>query len=116
MSDFLGLILLVFALLFAPLLSVAEEGAQALGLGEQRSVPVDAGTRFSLGNPEVIQVKSVQVSGGKSLLLVKGKSQGYSDLILLSDGGVRRTLAFRVVSKRQAAVAGDGKLLFSPSS
>jgi Flp pilus assembly secretin CpaC len=74
---------------------------------------VDPGTRFSLGNPEVIQVKSTQVSGGKSLLLVKGKSIGYSDLILLNSTGVQKTMAFRVVSKRQAALAKDGQYLLA---
>ncbi len=92
------------------------EPAQTLGVGEQTSFSVDPGTRFSPGNPEVIQVKSTQISGGKSLLLVKGKSQGYSDLILLVDSGVRRTMAFRVVSKKQAAVAKDGQsMLAAPS-
>ncbi len=91
------------------------ESGQTLSLGEQASFPVDPGTRFSVGNPEVIQVKSTQITGGKSLLLVKGKSQGYSDLIFLGDNGVRKTLAFRVVSKRQAALAKDGqKLLAAP--
>lgn len=88
--------------------SLAEEPI-ALSVGEQTTVAVDPGSRFSLGNPEVIQVKSTQISGGKSLLLVKGKSQGYSDLILLGDSGIRRVMAFRVVSKRQGAMARDGR-------
>ncbi|MGZ3704694.1 MAG: BON domain-containing protein [Bdellovibrionota bacterium] len=94
----------------------ATEAAQSLGLGELTSIPVEAGTRFSVGNSDVIQVKTTQIAGGRSLLLVKGKSQGYSDLILLGEKGERRTMPFRVVSKRQAALAGDGKAIFSPAS
>lgn len=106
----------VFQFLFLPWSAGGAELAQALGIGEQTSFPVDPGTRFSLGNPEVIQVRATQIAGGKSLLLVKGKSQGYSDLILLGESGVRRTLAFRVVSKRQAAVAKDGEAMLSSPS
>jgi Flp pilus assembly secretin CpaC len=101
-------VLMVFIL---PLLARAEE-AQPLGLGELTSVSVEPGTRFSVGNPEVIQVKATQ-AGEKSLLLVKGKAQGYSDLILLGEKGEKRKVSFRVVSKRQAALGGDGKSMFS---
>lgn len=103
---------LLLPALLLPAGSRAEE-PRTITLGEQTSISVDPGARFSLGNPEVIQVKSTQIAGGKSLLLVKGKSQGYSDLILLGDSGIRRTLAFRVVSKRQGAVAKDGQALLS---
>jgi len=107
-------VLLLFAALCEA--SPGAESAQSISLGEQASYPVDPGTRFSVGNPEVIQVKSTQIAGGRSLLLVKGKSQGYSDLILLGDSGVRKTLAFRVVSKKQAALAKDGQnLLAAPN-
>ncbi len=92
------------------------EPAQTLGLGEQKSFPVEPGTRFSLGNSEVIQVRPTQLGGGKSLLLVKGKSQGYSDLILIGPGSTPRTMAFRVVSKRQAAVVKDGESLLNAPS
>lgn len=75
--------------------------AKRIAVGEQASLAVEAGTRFSVGNGEVIQVHPTQIAGGKSLLLVKGKSQGYSDLILLEAGGARHSVAFRVVSKRE---------------
>jgi Flp pilus assembly secretin CpaC len=104
-------ILPVLMVLFLSIFAHAEE-AKPLGLGELLSVSVEPGTRFSVGNPEVIQVKATQ-AGEKSLLLVKGKAQGYSDLILLGEKGEKRTVSFRVVSKRQAALGGDGKSLFT---
>lgn len=104
---------LLTPVLFSIALPAFAEEARTLSLGEQASLTVDAGTRFSIGNTEVLQVKATQVAGGRSLLLVKGKSQGYSDLILLSDGGVRTSLAFRVVSKRQGALAKDGQSLLA---
>jgi pilus assembly protein CpaC len=90
------------------------EEAIALAIGEQRSFPVEQGARFSVGNPEVIQVKATQLSEG-TILIVKGRRQGYSDLVLIGERGVKRTIAFRVVTKRQAALAGDGKTLFRNS-
>lgn len=107
---------IVLGSLFAAAVEAKEDpGApQTLSIGAQTSVPVEAGTRFSIGNASVLQVKATQIEGGKSLLLVKGKSQGYSDLILLGDGGIRRTLAFRVVSKKQESLAKDGAALLSP--
>lgn len=104
-------ILIAFCLLLAPPLHA--ENARTLSLGEQASLSVEPGTRFSVGNAEVIQVKATQLPGGRSLLLVKGKSQGYSDLILLADSGEKTSLAFRVVSKRQGALAKDGHRLLS---
>jgi pilus assembly protein CpaC len=108
-------VLSVFLLFLFPVLP-ALGAEQALGLGEQFTLSVEPGTRFSVGNPEVIQVKSTQISGGKSILIVKGKSQGYSDLILIEGQGARRNLGFRVVSKRQAAMVHDGAGLFSGAS
>lgn len=105
---------LVFLYLFC-LNAGADFQAIPLAIGEQKSFPVDAGTRYSLGNPEVIQVK-VAHSGGGSLLLVKGKSQGYSDLLLISDSAPQKSLAFRVVSKKQQALATEGGQAFSASS
>jgi Flp pilus assembly secretin CpaC len=93
----------------------AEPSAISLAIGEQRSFPVEEGTRFSVGNPEVIQVKATQLANSGTILLVKGKAQGYSDLALLGDQGLKKTIAFRVVSKKQAAFVGDGKRLFSDS-
>jgi pilus assembly protein CpaC len=118
MSFFLRFLLPLF--LFAPAGAWAGaragEAPEALGIGEQTTLTVEPGTRFSVGNGEVIQVRATQIGGGKSLLLVKGKSQGYSDLMLLDAQGGRRALAFRVVSKRQAALASDGKAIFSEAS
>ena len=89
-----------------------EPSALSLAIGEQRSFPVEEGTRFSVGNPEVIQVKATQLANSGTILLVKGKAQGYSDLALIGDQGLKKTIAFRVVSKKQAAFVGDGKRLF----
>ena len=77
-------ILLLSLFLLAQTSFAAE--AQTLGLGELTSLPVNANTRFSVGNGEVIQVRATH-AGEHSLLLVKGKSQGYSDLILLEEKG-----------------------------
>ena len=104
-------LLLAFCILLGA--NLRAENARTLSLGEQASLSVEPGTRFSVGNSEVIQVKSTQLPGGRSLLLVKGKSQGYSDLILLADSGERTSLAFRVVSKRQGALAKDGQSLLA---
>jgi pilus assembly protein CpaC len=95
-----AIFLCVFFLVFAR--TAAADESRNILVGEQASVPVEAGTRFSVGNGEVIQVRPTQLAGGHSLLLVKGKSQGYSDLILLESTGGRRTLAFRVLTKREA--------------
>jgi pilus assembly protein CpaC len=107
------LILLLVFLSFGR--SAAASSEESLAIGEQRSFPVEEGVRFSVGNPEVIQVKATRLSKTGSILLVKGKGQGYSDLILMGDSGVRRTLAFRVVTKKQAALAADGQRLFHDS-
>lgn len=107
-----------FALFFcvfwawAPLVRAAADD-QLLSVGEQASLPVEPGTRFSVGNGEVIQVRATQVHGGRSLLLVKGKHQGYSDLILLDAQGARRSVSFRVVSKRGA---GGGRAAMASAS
>jgi pilus assembly protein CpaC len=90
--------------------------ALPLAIGEQRSFPIEPGLRFSVGNPEVIQVKATQLEGGKSLLLVKGKSQGYSDLVLIGEKAIQKNLAFRVFTKKQAAIAQDGKTAFARGS
>ncbi|RZA06979.1 MAG: type II and III secretion system protein, partial [Proteobacteria bacterium] len=52
---------------------------------------------------------------GAPVLLVKGKAQGYSDLILMEEGGKQRTYAFRVVSKKQAALVSDHTRHFGSS-
>lgn len=91
--------------------SAKAESPEILAIGEQKTIEVSAETRFSVGNPEVVQVKSTSITGGKTLLLVKGKSQGFSDLILLEKNATRHSVAFRVVSKREAALSGDARVL-----
>lgn len=90
---------------FAVSLALAEE-THILMLGEQKSVPIAAGTKFSVGNPEVIQVKNVRMEDGGSILVVRGKRRGFSDLVLL-EGNTSRSLGFRVVSKQNAAAVRD---------
>lgn len=86
---------------------------QFLGIGEQKSIPVESGTKFSVGNPEVIKVKATQISGGRSILLVKGKSQGFSDLVLIGTNAKPQTISFRVVTKLQRAAAKENESLVS---
>lgn len=76
---------------------------------------MSTGARFSVGNSEVISVKATRPSHGAPILLVKGKSQGYSDLIVIEEGGSQRTYSFRVVSKKQATLAQDGQKAFASS-
>ncbi|MGE3261576.1 MAG: hypothetical protein AB7K68_07345 [Bacteriovoracia bacterium] len=90
--------------------------ALPLAIGEQKSFPVPAGLRFSVGNPEVIQVKATQLADGQALLIVKGKSQGYSDLVFIGDKDLKRNLAFRVFTKKQAAITQDGRSALSAGS
>lgn len=104
-----------FLVITLEILSLAAFAADALPLaiGEQKSIPVERGIRFSVGNPEVIQVKATQLEGGQAILLIKGKSQGYSDLVLIGGMAVKQELAFRVVTKRQIAVAQGSQGLFT---
>ena len=80
-----------------------------LAVGEQRSIAIEAQTRYSVGNPEVIQVKTTQLSGGKSLLLVKAKHQGYSDLVLITSSGKQKQIFYRVGAKQEASLGRDIK-------
>jgi Flp pilus assembly secretin CpaC len=112
----LTLMLFVFVPLWiAPHFSQAAE-EKLLALGAQESLAISTGSQFSVGNSDVIQVKATRIPGGGPILLVKGKSQGYSDLIVMETGGNSRTFAYRVVSKRQAAVVGDHKLSLGKDS
>lgn len=99
-------------LLFASFIIAApargEESFQ-LAIGEQKGVPIARGARFSVGNPEVIHAKATQLSDGGSLLLVKGKGQGYSDIVVLSNDAPPKSLSFRVVTKLQRAVSQAGE-------
>ena len=85
-------------------------------MGEQKTVPIELDTKFSVGNPEVIQVKVTRLNGGSAILLVKGKSQGFSDLILFGNGPLHQSRSFRVVAKKQGAMADDGRHIFPPNS
>lgn len=101
-------------LFFTPFLAQAEDlNSIVLAIGEQKSFPAEVGARFSVGNPEVIQVKSTQMGTGKPIFIVKGKAAGYSDLVILGDDATNKSLAFRVVSKRQRALSQDGEKLFN---
>jgi len=87
-------------------LSYADESI-TLALGEQKSLPASIGSRFSIGNPEVISVRSTQLGEGKTVLLVKAKQQGYSDLLVINSDGQEISHGFRVVSKKQGATLRD---------
>ena len=106
-----------FSFIFLLFHSVAGLAAEerVLSLGAQESLPVSAGARFSVGNSEVISARPTRPPGGGSVLLVKGKAQGYSDLIVMEEGGKQRTYAFRVVSKKQEALATDHTRHFESS-
>ncbi len=73
--------------------------ASTMKIGEQISLPIVEGTRFSVGNPEIIQVKSTQLQGGELLLLVKAKAIGYSDVLLFPPSGKQQQLSFQVSSQ-----------------
>lgn len=76
---------------------------------------MEEGIRFSVGNSEVIQVKATQLANSGTILIIKGKAQGYSDLALLGEAGVKKSISFRVVSKKQAALSEDGNHMFRSS-
>ncbi len=80
-----------------------------LALGEQFSLKVSPGTRFSVGNPEVLKVRSLRSPPkGKPMLLVRAKRQGYSDLIII-DGDKEKRLRFRVYSKKRGSFFRDAR-------
>ncbi|MGZ3694981.1 MAG: hypothetical protein ACXWQO_12540 [Bdellovibrionota bacterium] len=109
------LLALFFCAIFLPTSALAAD-TLSLAIGEQQSFPVEPGLRFSVGNPEVIQVKATQLENGQALLIVKGKSQGYSDLVFIGAKSVNKSLSFRVFTKKQAAIAHDGKSALAPKS
>ena len=73
-----------------------------LAVGEQYQISTAPGARFSIGNPEILQIRPLGISAAESALLVRAKRQGFSDLILFEDARERR-LRFRVRSKREVA-------------
>jgi Flp pilus assembly secretin CpaC len=86
--------------------------AEVLAIGEQKQIDLPAGARFSLGNPEVLQAKLVPMANGAGGgILVKGKSQGYSDLWIFAPDGKSKSLEFRIISKKQASLLGDSEKL-----
>jgi Flp pilus assembly secretin CpaC len=112
-STFIYRFLLV-ALVSFPLFLVAAHGgnpSSILAIGEQKLLEIPPGAKFSLGNPEVISAKITSPKGEKAVLLIKGKSQGYSDLLVFDPSGESKSLEFRVISKKQASLAGDSEKL-----
>ncbi len=81
-----------------------------LSKGEQYRIRVSQGNRYSIGNPEVIRVKSTVDQNGKSILLVQARQLGYSDLVVMGENS-DKTYKFQVSAKRAAAFAIDVKRL-----
>ena len=94
----------IFCVLLGNLLSplIACAGEVTLAIGQQHSLKVLPGIRFSVGNPQVIRVKATQSKTGQGVLLVRALAQGFSDLVLFEPEGERR-LSFRVHAKRSGA-------------
>ncbi len=59
-----------------------------------------------MGNPEVITVKATQTEMGGPILVIKGKRQGYSDLLILEGDATRKT-SVRVYTKKDGAYLKD---------
>ena len=101
---------LLFALFWAAFFTtIAHAGAPetiTLAIGEQTTIGVSQGARFSVGNLEVLEVKPTQKEGGEPILLLKGKRQGYSDLLIL-EGKDSRQLSIRVYTKKEGALLRD---------
>lgn len=66
--------------------------------GEQIEINIKDLGSFSIGNKEVITSKFYEA---KAKLLVKGKSLGFSDLVIWKKNGSKRNVHFYVVSKRE---------------
>ncbi|MCO5143770.1 MAG: type II and III secretion system protein [Oligoflexia bacterium] len=84
----------------------AESKIIHLAIGEQISFKISAGSRFSVGNSEIIRAKTSFNEKNEPILLVKAKSQGYSDLIVFeanAKGSQQKNYSFRVVTKKEAA-------------
>ena len=90
--------LLAVSALFVPPnpLQAAASQEVFLKVGEQKSIPVPKGTKFSIGNPEVLQIKSASLSRDKPLLMAKGKAEGFSDLLLIHEDATQQTLVFHI--------------------
>jgi Flp pilus assembly secretin CpaC len=88
---------LSICLLGPNLCAQAEE--RILGVGEQDSFPIEAGTKFSIGNPEVLSARNLRIDEERNMLLVRAKRSGYSDLVLISSGQNRK-ISYRVGGKK----------------
>ena len=101
--------LLGFFLPLTPSVCAGKKDLRILTLGEQISFPLKAGTRFSVGNREVISARPLNNGPGKALLLIRAKRQGYSDLGLFLPDGKKEKYSYRVVSKRSGSKMEDAK-------
>lgn len=108
-------ILAFFSLFLLPFPSWSQE-QRTLAIGEQASLPLAIGSRFSVGNAEVLGARATHSAKGAPLLLLKGKSQGYSDILIVMPDGSQRQHSYRIVTKKQASLKGDGGALLPPSS
>lgn len=96
--------------------SQANGALVVLAIGEQTSVKISRGARFSVGNKAVLSVRATTLREGEYALLIKAKAQGYSDILVFEQNRKQR-LKFRVVTKRaQGKTAHIQDLLKNPSS
>ena len=98
-----------FLLFFSPIWAFGvPNGPILLAIGEQTSVPIQAQSKFSVGNPEVIKVRATNAGPGRALLLIRAKRQGYSDLVILHRGKEQK-FTFRVHTKKNGALLREVK-------
>lgn len=96
----------VICLILLPLVAESKVSEIQLAKGEQHQLSVERAVRFSIGNPEVIQVKPITNAKGEPYLLIQGKRLGYSDLVVIASSGEKK-YKFRVFAKRTAAFMQD---------
>ncbi len=103
-----------FGLFFSSFALASPGDGKVLAIGEQVQLDLPDGSRFSVGNPEVIQVKLLpKTKDGEGGLLIKGKSQGYSDLWIFPPEKQPKSFDFRVVTKKQATLVADSEKIIS---
>jgi hypothetical protein len=92
-------LIFVKAFLLLPVAAFAQMRASdiILSKGEQKELSFPGLKNFSVGNAEIISYKFMPKSGK---LLVKGKSVGFTDLIVWTDKG-KETLSLYVLSKQK---------------
>ncbi|NUM88915.1 MAG: pilus assembly protein N-terminal domain-containing protein [Bdellovibrionales bacterium] len=88
-------------LLLFPWHAAAISQERSLAVGEQATLSISSGARFSVGNPEVIRVKAAPGDSGGHWLLVTGRRAGFSDLLVMEAGAAPRREVFRVRGKRE---------------